>query len=305
MNDELYHHEFTPWGLVKGQFQTEDLEHWLDVVRWDEAAAASGTRPRVLCTADWLDPLVPAGRLLNLLGLVRDTPHLDWMLATRHPKLWRDHTTAALLCALDRGGIDDEVIELIKGWHSKGQPPTNLWLGVAVENQEQADQRIPALLAIPARVRFLSCEPLLGPVDLGLYRVSGDVVDPLCDDCDERHEGHCEDGIHWVIVGGESGRHARPTHPDWVRSLRDQCGDADVPFYFKQWGDWVPESEAPRPLVFESAFDVVDSAIYVAADGTRRPASYGARRNDVTMQCVGVKAAGRRLDGREWSELPR
>ena len=95
-----------------------------------------------------------------------------------------------------------------------------------------ADERIPHLLRVPARVRFLSCEPLLGPVDLGLYRVSGDVVDDLCDDCGERHAGRCDDGIHWVICGGESGGQARPMHPGWARSLRDQCEAAGVSFFW-------------------------------------------------------------------------
>lgn len=97
----------------------------------------------------------------------------------------------------------------------------NVWLGVSVEDQKRAELRIPALLGAPASVRFLSCEPLLGPVNLHL----GDTP-----------------GIDWVIVGGESGPGARPMQPDWARSLRDQCGAAGVPFHFKQWGDWSPDA---------------------------------------------------------------
>lgn len=96
----------------------------------------------------------------------------------------------------------------------------HIWLGVSVENQEQADKRIPELLKVPARVRFLSCEPLLGPVDLGFALAR----------------------LHLVIAGGESGPGARPSHPDWLRSLRDQCQAAGVAFHFKQWGEWAPEA---------------------------------------------------------------
>jgi protein gp37 len=100
-------------------------------------------------------------------------------------------------------------------------PLSNVWLGVSVENQQWADIRIPALLDTPAAVRFLSCEPLLGPINLG-------------EPADTR--------VDWVIVGGESGRGARPMHPDWARSLRDQCTAAGVPFLFKQWGEHAPRS---------------------------------------------------------------
>lgn len=100
-------------------------------------------------------------------------------------------------------------------------PLPNVWLGVSVETQQWADIRIPALLDTPAAVRFLSCEPLLGPVDIWGRSYLG-AEQPA--------------RIDWVIVGGESGPGARPMHPDWARSLRDQCVAAGVPFLFKQWG---------------------------------------------------------------------
>jgi protein gp37 len=105
--------------------------------------------------------------------------------------------------------------------------PRNVWIGTTVEDQVRADERIPALLKIPARVRFLSCEPLLGPVNLhaGVKRPEG-------------YRGYFD----WVICGGESGPGARPMHPEWARNLRDQCAAAGVPFFFKQWGEWVPWS---------------------------------------------------------------
>lgn len=137
-----------------------------------------------------------------------------------------------------------------------GWPLPNVWLGVSVENQRWADIRIPALLDTPAAVRFLSCEPLLGPVTLDPW--GGDGPPPA--------------GLHWVICGGESGPGARPMHPDWARSLRDQCVAAGVPFLFKQWGAWLPCADPT-----------------CECDGSCR---------------VGKKRAGRELDGRTWDEYP-
>lgn len=127
-------------------------------------------------------------------------------------------------------------------------PLSNVWLGVSVEDQRRADGRIPLLLDTPAAVRFLSMEPLLGPVDLSSIDIDGESgVTPLrpwtADELSEMWGDEIEHGqaaIDWVIVGGESGPSARPMHPDWVRSIRDQCKAADVAFLFKQWGEWMP-----------------------------------------------------------------
>jgi protein gp37 len=153
---------------------------------------------------------------------------------------------------------------------SWGWPLPNVWLGVSVESQQWADIRIPALLDTPAAVRFLSCEPLLGPVNLRTDLMVGMACDP-------------PDGIGWVIAGGESGPGARPMHPDWARSLRDQCQAADVPFLFKQWGEW-------RPLAGNECAQIGDEW----PAGTRA----GMCRR------IGKKAAGRELDGRTWDEYP-
>jgi protein gp37 len=124
-------------------------------------------------------------------------------------------------------------------------PPKNIWLGVSVENQEQADKRIPLLLQIPATVRFLSCEPLIGGIDLtqslGIFRnkiFQGENLALAQDIANGKVK--INDFIHWVIAGGESGHGATPMHPYWVRSLRDQCQAANVPFFFKQWGAFSP-----------------------------------------------------------------
>lgn len=102
----------------------------------------------------------------------------------------------------------------------RAAPPPNVWLGVSVEDQATADERIPVLLQTSAAIRWLSVEPLLGPIDLEL-RLLGQIP-----------------GIDWVVVGGESGPHARAMRPEWASSIRDQCARAGVPFLFKQWGEW-------------------------------------------------------------------
>lgn len=157
-------------------------------------------------------------------------------------------------------------------------PLPNVWLGVSTENQQWADIRIPALLDTPAAVRFISAEPLLGPINLDEFIKYG-----ACGDCDCDHG--CQGagpGLGWVIVGGESGREARPMHPDWARSLRDQCTSAGMPFLFKQWGEFRPApSYVPRPSrAWQRDFE-----------------KWG-------MSHVGKKAAGRELDGRTWDQYP-
>lgn len=195
-------------------------------------------------------------------------------------------------------------------------PLPNVWLGVSVENQAAADERIRLLLQTPAAVRFLSCEPLLGPVQLGVGRHffdhgigtkarNGDW------EADDSY-ANCDPRIDWVIAGGESGPGARPMHPDWVRGMRDQCQAAGVPFHFKQWGDWGPHTVYTMRSK-EHAGQLVAATIISSTDrkreGTVRHYAYSADAVDEpgaveTMERVGKKAAGRLLDGRTWDEFP-
>jgi protein gp37 len=172
-------------------------------------------------------------------------------------------------------------------------PLPNVWLGVSVENQRWAKVRIPVLLQTPAAVRFLSCEPLLGPVDLvGAFDDGCKAVGPAMahepasypTDYGTGVEHDCVHtmGIDWVIAGGESGRDSRPMHPDWPRSLRDQCAAFDVPFLFKQWGEFIHD------------VDPAELATY----------SYDTSLGDIGMWRVGKKRAGRLLDGRTHDEFP-
>ncbi|OGT03328.1 MAG: hypothetical protein A2143_08150 [Gallionellales bacterium RBG_16_57_15] len=151
----------------------------------------------------------------------------------------------------------------------------NAWLGVSIENQETADQRIPLLLQTPAAVRWVSAEPLLGPVD-------------LIEGMEMRAPGARLNGwalIDWVVCGGESGPHARPMHPDQARTLRDQCKAAGVPFFFKQWGEWIPMMGHAQGIP-------VCSNKITLGDGT-------------IMGWAGTKRAGRRLNGELHDEYPK
>jgi protein gp37 len=178
-------------------------------------------------------------------------------------------------------------------------PLPNVWLGVSVEDQARADERIPLLLETPAAKRFISAEPLLGPVNVKCWLHPKDFR--IVPSVEHRW-------IHWVIAGGESGKGARPMHREWARKLRGDCVLADVPFFFKQWGEWQPHTvvaggdlgadmRADRVrIVHPSARSNVEISVATGGYSTEPGSRYMAR--------VGKKAAGRLLDGREWSEFP-
>ena len=193
-------------------------------------------------------------------------------------------------------------------------PLPNLWLGVTVCNQAEADAKIPVLLATPAEKHFVSVEPMLGPVDLTQIKTKTCTWDTLADNAD--NEGPA---LNWVICGGETGSGARPMHPDWVRSLRDQCKAAEVPFFFKSWGEWGAtayrlDTGLPSFGMFESFIHYCNKAPtwmhkgdkLICPDG--HIPTHGAEEGKSYPMCivrrVGKKRAGRLLDGREWNEVP-
>lgn len=182
------------WG--RGSSRRKASENVLaQPLAWNRAAKRKGIRYRVFCAsmADVFDEEVPEEWRAELWDIIRQCTELDWQLLTKRPE------NIASMLPPDWGD----------GW-------SHVWLGVTVEDQTRADQRIPILQSIPASIRFLSAEPLLGPVTLDL------------------------NGIDWVILGGESGPHYRPMHPDWARSVRDQCLQRNVAFHLKQWGTTRP-----------------------------------------------------------------
>jgi protein gp37 len=217
-------------------------------------------------------------------------------------------------------GIDNPSVPGNLGWK-------HVWLGVSVENQQAANERIPLLLQVPAAVRFLSCEPLLAPINLGNWletcpkskRVDGnghswlfDGDDPYvkCYYCGEIRDAlngrtigvshTMPSDIHWVIVGGESGKDARPMHPLWVRQLRDQCQKVSISYFFKQWGEWVECGQEPGFIAGNEVRDVRN----ILPDGTEYKTGYIRAGDLACMKLVGKKKSGRQLDGREWNEVP-
>ena len=215
--------------------------YWKQPHRWNDNAVKNGLRARVFCASmadvfEWHRGLQPWRE--RLWRLIEETQNLDWLILTKRPHL------AARLAPWD----DD--------W------PDNVWLGTTVENQRWAEKRLPKLSRIPATIRFLSCEPLLGPVDLGPWMSHGD--------------------IHWVIAGGESGTHARPSDPLWFLDLLKQCRQHEIPFHFKQWGEWAPiesQDTMPRSVWSEEGFSA-------------------------PLGRFGKKVSGRYLAGRTWDGLP-
>jgi protein gp37 len=317
------------WGLGKPREDHRAGARKL-AMRLQRQAVRERRRLRVFCAsmADWLDPEVPAEWLADMLAVVAATPGLDWLLLTKRPRLWRERMEAALRMAgadempgLDEDGVPCQAapwVSLATSWLG-GQPPANVWVGCTAEDQRRADERIPDLLAIPARVRFLSCEPLLGPVDLTRIGAAerGDDVDALRGHV-TRYHGHkarnaseCSIGVetacyadaprvHWVIAGGESGHGARPMHPAWARSLRDQAQAAGVAFHFKQWGEWAAgEPRGMRPVEELAFFPAKCDCDDGPHTHVRDAAGFAC------LKRLGKGAAGRLLDGREWSEVPR
>jgi len=177
-------------------------EYLTHPLKWNAKASRKGVRTKVFAAsmADIFDNQVDPSWRADFWDVVRQCTNLDWQILTKRPQ---------------------NIIEMLPPDWGAGWP--HVWLGASVGNQRRGDERIPILSSVPAAVRFLSVEPLIGPVNLDLSRMG------------------------WVIGGGESGRDPRPMEPEWIRSVRDQCSAAGVPFFFKQWGGRKPK-EAGRTL---------------------------------------------------------
>lgn len=241
----LGHRFGTTWGIDTPRREFGD-KHWAEPLKWDRKAAAAGVRHRVFSNSmsDLFDKNAPAGVRERWFELTKATPHLDWLALTKR--------------------IGNVPRMLPADW---GAGYRNVWIGISVVNQEEADRDVPKLLAVPTRIPFLSMEPLLGPVNLRdewfwPYGVGGPY------------------GLHWIIVGGESGHNSRPMNPQWVRDIRDQCAAAGTAFIFKQSGEFASVSEVEGP-----------GDHFTFPDGE-------------TVRRVGKKAAGRLLDGVQHDGYP-
>jgi protein gp37 len=213
-------------------------EHLGDPLRWKQPR-----RIFVNSMSDLFHESLAFEDIASIFGIMAASPRHTFQILTKRPAQMLE-----FFQRIQRPRLD---VRDFGTW-----PLPNVWIGVSVENQQTADERIPILLQVPAAVRWVSLEPLLGPVDLDLPRceihdrnelsMNGSVCNGCASDgySGELSWGHWLDplngGISWVVAGGESGPSARPSNPSWFRSLRDQCAEAGVPFLFKQWGEWAP-----------------------------------------------------------------
>jgi len=305
------HHTFNPWsgcvrispacancyaanlppGMRRGAVWAKDAErvvgsdaYWNQPIAWNRAALRADERRRVFCasTADVFEDRADLDvHRLRLWKLIAATPWLDWLLLTKRPAKMAE-------------------------WAEQHGWPINAWAGVTVEDQARADERIPLLLRVPAAVRFLSCEPLLGPVSLREIPFEGGVIHALTGAHAYADTGRLPPGepkIHWVIAGGESGHKARPSNAEWFRDLRDACIAARVPYHFKQWGEWRQFSAGDfggeGSTEAQQAWRDYEAALW----GSSIPAR-GWPNNGSISHRIGKKDAGRLLDGQEWLEFP-
>ncbi|SFD13216.1 DUF5131 family protein [Streptomyces aidingensis] len=252
--------------------------------------------------SDLFHDQVPDEHIAEVFAVMARTPqHTYQILTKRHGRmrsLLSNPTFGHLVAEQGRAGL----IRCSEDWMAVGamllgKPLPNVWLGVSVEDQKRAELRIPVLLETPAAVRFLSCEPLLGPVDLTRIAAgSKQQPDMVYDALGQRYgvpgrwQAATSARVDWVIVGGESGRAARPMSPDWARSLRDQCADAGVPFLFKQWGEYAPTGYMAIGRTEPGRVHVGD------------PLDELGHRWE--MRRLGKHRAGRELDGRTWDQYP-
>lgn len=225
------------WGNKQPRRRLSD-QYWSQPKKWNAEAAITG-RQRVFCASmadvfEWRPELNELRA--RLWQLIEETPNLDWLLLTKRPHL----------------------INRLVPWDDDW--PDNVWVGTTVEDQRAVRKRVGHLVDTNAKVKFLSCEPLLEQLDISKW-----VKD-----------------ISWVITGGETGSKARPTSVSWFRSLRDTCIENEIPFHFKQWGDWFPLEEMGDPFLT-----------------SRIETWYGEE-----FVKIGKKRAGRVLDKFQWNELP-
>lgn len=247
------------------------------------------TRPRkifVNSMSDLFHPDVPYWFIDQVFAVMALAKQHTFQILTKRPERMLEYMTSYTGNIERRMMMQARIVD-ITGNILKNAPTwslPNVWLGVSVENQATADERIPLLLQTPAAVRWLSMEPLLGPVDIETY---------LTDLPEDEDGAPYLGGIDWVVVGGESGPKARPMHPNWALSIQEQCQDAGVPFFFKQWGEWAPR-------VYEN-HSFQSKEICLSDDGTVLDEMKG---SSVRMVKLGKTISGRKLFGMEWNGMP-
>lgn len=269
-------------------------------VLWNRAAEKSGVRMKVFCASladifeDYHGPIVDVKKnpvflsftdlRKQVLDIIESTPSLDWLLLTKRP----------------------QHVNRMVGEAGRDRLPRNVWIGTTIESQNYATRAI-ELSQIDATVRFLSCEPLLGPLNLrAIEDRENNVFDALTGSWGIEGRGwtrpEASGAIHWVIAGGESGDKARPSHPGWFHDLKGQCADTGTAFFFKQWGEWMPRTAGHMPRA--DLDNSLQPRIRLSWDGKNAQTEDCDPSADVWMGRAGKKTTGRLLDGREHNETP-
>jgi len=276
--------------LWNGERRRTSEANWRQPIKWNRETEKSGIRRKVFCAslADVFDNQAPEEWRADMWATITITPNLDWLLLTKRPQ---------------------NIAKMLPIMWGDGWP--NVWLGTTAEDQKNLADRAWALSQIPAVVRFLSCEPLLESLNFVATNRWGTKWNVLTGRIIQSDSMVAQTGaFHWVIGGGESGPNARPMHPDWARSIRDQCAAADVPYFHKQNGEWAPGD----------AFGLVEDGPVTNRNGDvknwmRRYVVCNDRADRLDAHSftdhatnlvyrVGKKRAGALLDGREWREMP-
>lgn len=279
-----------------------------DPLKWKE--------PRTIFTCSWSDFFIEEADPWRdeAFAIMALTPHHTYQVLTKRPDRMLEYLSSSFrLAAIAKHmqtiagnsksmQFQQDAFNILQSLNYLNFVLPNVWLGVSVEDQKTADERIPLLLQTPAALRWLSIEPLLGPVDLEEVNTTLVSHYDVLRGAEVFPDGYgtiarkC-DGVNWAVAGGESGPDARPMHPDWVRSLRDQCTAAGVPFFFKQWGEWFPVNSQADDLGEHGDVEVfTDSWKLRGEQHDWDDYSYSVK--------IGKTKAGRLLDRREWSEMP-
>lgn len=294
-------------------------EHLNDPLRWK--------RPRrifVNSMSDLFHESLSFGQIFRVFAVMQRAPQHTFQVLTKRPARMKE-----FLEWLAIWGVPTALAMGIQEYYEWPYP--NTWIGVSVEDQATFDERWPYLRDTPAWTRWLSLEPLLGPINAAAALQESHYYCDVSDEPDDPTPAHrCAPIANWIVVGGESGSGARPMHPDWARSLRDQCVAAGVPFFFKQWGEWKPILDNVRNYSNGYYFPrgnrdyvraIARAARFHGGTALISPRVNGdimyheARKGDFCpevpthtlveyMVRVGKQAAGRLLDGREWNEYP-
>jgi protein gp37 len=290
-------------------FDNDGHPHWTGQVRLIEELLDQPLRwkrPRrifVNSMSDLFHENVSDFDIQRIFDVMYNAPQHTFQILTKRPERMRDYFNAH------------------RGWWGNYPQWKHVHLGVSVEDQKTADERIPLLLETPAAVRWISAEPLLGAIDLskwlatpvvhGAESLSPDTANALKQLAQAAARQQVWATLDWVVVGGESGSNARPMNPAWARSLRDQCRAAGVAFFFKQWGEWVPTAKysdfqgtvyyndkGVKPCIYKEHLFTADWYAYGQDDGKMTVTTS-------KMLRVGKKEAGRLLEGRTWDEYPK